>query len=124
MATKEVDYLALARTRAHTTATRQSYRRFMFYARNKKGKTKLLMSAGRDEMLIVDPEQGTDLHKAADPFVWPVTKWDDMQEVWGACRTGKLSPNHIKQGESSTPDRKSTRLNSSHCTPSRMPSSA
>lgn len=99
----EPDYLALARTRAHTPSTKKSYRRLCVYARNKKGKTRLGLTAGRDNILIVDPEGGTDLMKHLDPFVWPVTQWADMQEVYGALRTGKLSPNHIKQGESSTP---------------------
>ena len=97
------DYLALARTRAHTTSSVQSYRRIFVYARNKKGKTRLGASAGRDNILFIDPEAGTDLMKQLDLFVWPVARWEDTQEVYGALRTGKLSPNHIKQGESSTP---------------------
>lgn len=99
----EPDYLKLARTRAHTPSTKVSYRRIAVYARNKKGKTRFALSAGRDNILIIDPEGGTDLMKHLDPFVWPITQWPDMQEVYGALRTGKLSPNHIKQGESSTP---------------------
>jgi AAA domain len=99
----EKDYLSLARTRGHTPTTKQSFRKIAVYARNKKGKTTLLSTAGRDNILIVDPEDGTDLMKAKDPFVWPLTKWEDLQEAYGALRTGKLTPNHIKQGESSTP---------------------
>jgi len=75
----------------------------MVYARNKKGKTKLGLTPGRDNVLTIDPEAGTDLMKNFDAFVWPMTQWADMQEAYGALRTGKLSPNHIKQGESSTP---------------------
>jgi hypothetical protein len=97
------DYLALASSRAHTTSRAQSFRRVFVYARNKKGKTRLGLSAGRDNILVIDPENGTDLMKSLDAFVWPVAKWDDMQEVYGALRTGKLTPNHILQGESSTP---------------------
>lgn len=97
------DYLALARTKAHTPKKRKSYRKIAVYARNKKGKTRLNLTAGRDNMLIIDPEGGTDLMKELDPFVWPITQWEDIQEVYGALRTGKLSPNHIVQGESSTP---------------------
>ena len=99
----EPDYLALARTRAHTPSRKKSFRRIAVYARNKKGKTRLGLTAGRDNILFVDPEDGTDLMQNLDPFVWPVTQWADMQEIYGALRTGKLSPNHIVQGESSTP---------------------
>lgn len=99
----EKDYLALAKAKAHTTKGRKTYRRILVYSRNKKGKTHLATTAGRDSMLIIDPEAGTDLMQAQDLFVWPITEWEDMQEAYGALRTGKLSPNHIKQGESSTP---------------------
>lgn len=99
----EVDYLKLARTRASTPSRKASYRKVFIYGRNKKGKTRLNLTAGRDNMLIIDPEGGTDLMKNLDPFVWPITRWEDMQEAYGALRTGKLSPNHIVQGESSTP---------------------
>lgn len=99
----EPDYLALAKLRAHTPSTKKSFRRVAVYSRNKKGKTRLALTAGRDNILIGDPEAGTDLMKQFDPFVWPINQWPDMQEFYGALRTGKLSPNHIKQGESSTP---------------------
>lgn len=100
---REPDYLALARTRAHTTSTKKSFRKLFVYGRNKKGKTRLGLTAGRDNILFIDPEAGTDLMQSADVFVWPIETWPDTQEVYGALRTGKLSPNHIKQGESSTP---------------------
>jgi AAA domain len=99
----EKDYLALASQRAHTTSRVKSFRRVFVYARNKKGKTRLGLSTGRDNILVIDPENGTDLMKSLDAFVWPIAKWEDMQEVYGALRTGKLSPNHILQGESSIP---------------------
>lgn len=99
----EKDYLALARAKASTPSRRKTYRKLSIYGRNKKGKTRLNLTAGRDNMLIIDPEEGTELMKQIDPFVWPIERWEDMQEVYGALRTGKLSPNHIVQGESSTP---------------------
>ena len=97
------DYLALAKKRAHRPSDVVGHRKILVYSRNKKGKTRFSTSAGIDETLVIDPEHGTDLMKHLDPFVWPVEKWEDIQEVYGALRTGKLSPNHIKQGESSTP---------------------
>ena len=103
MATTDKDYLALASKKAHVTSKVKSFRRILCYARNKKGKTTLGASAGRDNILFIDPEHGTDLMKEKDLFVWPVESWEDLQEVYGALRTGQLSPNHILQGESSTP---------------------
>jgi AAA domain len=103
VAATEKDYLALARTKAHVPSKKVSYRKIFVYSRNKKGKTRLALTAGRDNILIIDPERGTDLMTKLDPFVWPVDKWQDLQEVYGALRTGKLTPNHIIQGESSTP---------------------
>jgi len=97
------DYLALAKKKAHRPSDVEGYRKILVYARNKKGKTRFATSAGIDDTLVIDPEHGTDLMKHLDPWVWPVERWEDIQEVYGALRTGKLSPNHIKQGESSTP---------------------
>jgi hypothetical protein len=99
----EPDYLAIARRKGTTPSRKKSWRKLFVYARNKKGKTRLALSAGRDNVLVIDPEKGTDLMKTIDPFIWPVTEWEEMQEVYGALRTGKLSPNHLVQGESSTP---------------------
>lgn len=103
MAKAAVDYLALARQKGTTPSRKKSWRKIFVYSRNKKGKTRLALSAGRDNVLIVDPEDGTDLMKHLDPFIWPLTQWEDTQEVYGALRTGKLTPNHLVQGESSTP---------------------
>lgn len=99
----EKDYLALARTKGTTPSRMKSHRKIAIYGRNKKGKTRLLLTAGRDNIAIGDPEKGTALMKALDPFVWPIEQWEDVQEFYGAARTGKLSPNHFVQGESSTP---------------------
>lgn len=103
MATAEKDYLKLAASRAHRPADIEDHRRILVYSRNKKGKSRLGLSAGVDNTLVLDPEEGTSSMKKLNPFVWPITKWEDMQEAYGALRTGKLSPNHITQGESSTP---------------------
>jgi len=99
----ERDYLAVAKTRVHRPSEIHSYRRIFVYGRNKKGKSRFGLSAGRDTTLVVDPEKGTDSMKTIDPFVWPIEKWIDLQDAYGAFRTGKLTPNFFKQGESSTP---------------------
>lgn len=97
------DYLAIAKQRVRRPQDVEGYRKIFIYARNKKGKTRLSLSAGIDNTIVLDPENGTDSMKTLNPYVWPIEKWADMQEAWGALRTGKLSPNHLKQGESSTP---------------------
>lgn len=97
------DYLALAKQRVRRPAEIEDYRRVLVYARNKKGKSRLGLSAGIENTIVLDPENGTDSMKTLNPFVWPITQWEDLQEAYGALRTGKLSPNHIRQGESSTP---------------------
>jgi hypothetical protein len=99
----EKDYLAIAKKKVHRPADVTTFRRIFVYARNKKGKSRLGLSAGIDETLVLDPEDGTTSMKQLNPFVWPIEKWEDLQDAYGALRTGKLSPNHIKQGESSTP---------------------
>lgn len=97
------DYLAVAKRKVHRPSEIESKRCILVYGRNKKGKTRFALSAGRDLTMVLDPEGGTDTMKSTDPFVWPIQKWADMQEAYGALRTGKLSPNFFKQGESSTP---------------------
>ena len=99
----EKNYLTIARQRVHRPADLDSYRSVFVYARNKKGKTRFSLSAGVDYTIVIDPEKGTDTMKTLNPFVWPVERWADLQEAYGALRTGKLSPNFFKQGESSTP---------------------
>lgn len=98
-----VDYLALARKRVIRPGEQESYRRIFVYARNKKGKTRFALSAGVDNTLVMDPEGGTATMHHLKPYVWPIEKWKDMDECYKALKTGKLTPNHFKQGESSTP---------------------
>ena len=101
---KERDYLALAGQRARAARDFEFYPKILIYARKKKGKTTLSLTAGtRDEVLVMDPEGGAVYKRKSNPFIWPIDQWEDIDEVYGALRTGKLSPNHIKQGESSTP---------------------
>lgn len=97
------DYLKIAKTRVHRPSKLTTYPKVLVYGRNKKGKSRLGLTPGIDNVLVMDPEGGTDLMKELNPWVWPLTCWEDTQEVYGALRTGKLSPNHLQQGESSTP---------------------
>src|SRR6266568_3064110 len=92
----EKDYLAIAKQRITRPSRLEQRHRFLFYSRNKKGKTKLCLSA--PHVLMIDPEHGTDKFLKTDPYVWHITKWEDVEEVWGALRTGALSPAALDLG--------------------------
>lgn len=97
------DYIALARNKVHRPATRPHFPKLLVYSRNKKGKTTFAMSAGIPKTLVLDPEKGTDMMKTKNPHVWPVSKWSDVQEFWGAVRTGLLSPKVLGTGPEEEP---------------------
>lgn len=99
------DYLAIAKRRVTRPSKLESYRRFLIYGRNKKGKSRFGLSGGVEQTLVLDPEHGTDTMKALDPYVWHVTRWEEVQEAWGALRTGELSPALLGLGKSTTPFR-------------------
>lgn len=101
--TAERDYLAIAKKKVHRPADREPTPKFLIYGRNKKGKTTFGISAGIEKTLVIDPEQGTDMSKKNNPYVWPVSTWQDMQDVWGALRTGELSPYLLGQGKTKEP---------------------
>lgn len=103
MAAKSIDYLALARKRVHRPSKIVHYPKVLIYSRNKKGKTTFSLSAGIDRTLVLDPEKGTDTMKTKDPHVWPVSRWEDIQEFWGAVRTMELSPHVLGTGSSKVP---------------------
>jgi len=94
------DYLAIARQRVHRPSAITHHPKLLVYSRNKKGKTTFSLSAGIDRTIVLDPEHGTDSMKTRDPHVWPIEKWEDTQEFWGAIRTGKLSPAVMGTGPS------------------------
>lgn len=93
---KEKDYLAIAKKKVTTPRERASLPRILIYARNKIGKSKFGFSAGVEKTLVLDPESGMDRFVRLNPFVWPITRWEDMDEAWGALRTGELSPRLLK----------------------------
>lgn len=69
-------------------------RRAFIYSRNKKGKTRFCLSAAEvGKTLIIDPENGcapyARIIKELGITVWPVTKWEDIDNVRGFLRTGK-----------------------------------
>jgi hypothetical protein len=101
---KEPDYLALAAKKVGRPATHAAkQRKLLIYSRNKKGKTWLSVSAGIEKTLVLDPEHGTDTMVSKNPYVWPITRWQDIQEAWGALRTGELSPKVLGLGKTDVP---------------------
>jgi hypothetical protein len=99
----EKNYVAVVKKKAHRPKTQVSYRRYLVYGRNKKGKTRFSLSAGVENTLLIDPEGGTDTMKDLNPYVFPVSKWEEVQEIYGALRTGKLSPVILELGRSKEP---------------------
>jgi hypothetical protein len=81
----EKDYAEIAAKRMFRPAERERYPRFLFYSRNKKGKTTLAKSASA-RTLILDPEQGTSEMKASNPHVWPIDRWEDTDEAYQFLR--------------------------------------
>lgn len=63
----------------------------LVYGRNKKGKTRFCSTAGN--ILIVDPEEGTDHETKIDPDTWKIQSWDELNDVYMFLRSGKaVSP--------------------------------
>lgn len=83
---KQKDYAALAAERMYRPADQKRMPRFLFYSRNKKGKTSLALSAGVGRTLILDPEFGTSEMKHKNPHVWPIGKWEDMDDAYEFAR--------------------------------------
>lgn len=99
----ESDYLAIARKKVHRPAKKVHYPNLLVYSRNKKGKTTFALSGGIPQTIVLDPEEGTDLMKHKNPYVWEVRNWSEVQEFWGALRTMKLSPRELGQGPEKEP---------------------
>lgn len=89
---KEKDYDKIAKEKITKPSKKQAKRRFLIYARKKKGKSTLAQTAnelgGKHKVLMVDPEEGTDWMKIKDPDVWHVERWEDMDDVLGFIRKG------------------------------------
>lgn len=83
------DYNAIAKAKIRKPSEipeEEKFPRFLFYGRNKKGKTTLCVSA--PDVLIIDPEEGTKHMLKKDPNVWPITKWEELDEVEKYLRLG------------------------------------
>jgi len=60
----------------------------LVYSRNKKGKTRFCLTAGKGKVLVVDPERGTDRFLKADPHVWHLESWEEIDDIYKFLRTG------------------------------------
>jgi hypothetical protein len=83
------DYEAIARKYITTPTEKGETRklpRILVYGRNKKGKTTFMSSA--PNVLIIDPEEGTDELTKKNPKVWPVDSWEDLDNVYKYLKLG------------------------------------
>lgn len=103
VASKDKDYLAIAKKKINRPKDVDPKPKILIYGRNKKGKSTFAVSAGIEKTLVIDPEKGTDTMREKNPYRWPLERWEDMQEAWGALRTGQLSPALLGLGESDEP---------------------
>jgi hypothetical protein len=100
---KEKDYVAVAKKHITTPSRLAAHRRILVYGRNKKGKTTFALSSGRAQSLVIDCEHGTDAMLKSDPYVWHLDKWEDIDDIAGAVRTGELSPKRLGLGPEEEP---------------------
>ena len=85
---KQKDYGAIASAKIRKPSQANAKPpRILIYSRNKKGKTRFCATA--PNVLIVDPENGTDRMTKMDPNVWPITEWGEMDEVYNYLRLGR-----------------------------------
>jgi hypothetical protein len=91
MASASKDYAAIARANIRKPSQSERGPRVLVYGRNKKGKTRFCTSVGVGKILIIDPEDGTKHETKIDPDVWPVTSWDDINDIYMFLKTGKHS---------------------------------
>ncbi len=92
--TASKDYSKLAAQRIRRPSEVQRPYRIFVYSRNKKGKTTFGVTAGNPEInyqdvLVLDPEGGTDRLTKLDPPSYPITKWEDMDDAYKFIRSGK-----------------------------------
>lgn len=88
------DYAKIAASKIHKPSQRnQKLPSIFVYARNKKGKTRFCTTA--PDVLILDPEEGTDEFRKVDPDVWTITRWEDFNDVYQFLRSGKHSYRYV-----------------------------
>jgi hypothetical protein len=84
------DYAAIAASKITSPQAEGMLRpRIVVYARNKKGKTRFCSTPGKGKVLIVDPEQGTKAMKKLNPDVWPIEKWEELNDLYNYLKSGQ-----------------------------------
>lgn len=78
------DYAAIAKTKIVTPGSEGRMPRLLVYGRNKKGKSTFGNSA--PNVLWVDPDDNPAPYSVDR---WPVTKWEDLDEIYSFLRGGK-----------------------------------
>lgn len=81
------DYAAIAAQKIHKPGDKPTWPRYLIYSRNKKGKTKFSSTA--PNVLMLDPENGTDWLRKRRPDVWPVESWEDIDEAYKFLKGSK-----------------------------------
>lgn len=93
MASPKKDYAAIAAKRMYRPAEgRKKKPKILVYARNKKGKTRFCTTAGVNDLILLDPEYGADTMAAINPHVWPIEKWEDIDDFYKWIRTDPVCP--------------------------------
>jgi hypothetical protein len=85
------DYAKIAASKIVRPASSTRPPRIFIYSRNKKGKTRFCTTPGQDQVLILDPEKGTEGMVKLNPHVWPIHKWEDLDEAYNFLKSGNHS---------------------------------
>lgn len=81
------DYAAIAAKSITHPSSSDRPPRILAYSRNKKGKSRFCATA--PNVLILDPEDGSDSLTKVDPAVWKTTEWQDLDDVYHYLKSGK-----------------------------------
>lgn len=85
------DYATIAQSKIHKPRERPLT--VLVYGRFKKGKTWFCSTA--PNVLILDPENGTDFFKEKAPDVWSIERWEDFDEVYHFLKGGNHSYEYV-----------------------------
>lgn len=80
------DYKAIAAQRITRPSQSKRKPRILVYARNKKGKTRFCATA--PDVLILDPEDGTEGMTQMDPNRWKIENWQGFDDAYQYLKAG------------------------------------